>query len=131
MSCQDPISMAIVSIRNGLKARKDHVVIPGSKLKTEIIKILFEEGYIKDYKIINNKTSFDIKVLLKYDGNGPAISELKRSSKLSRRLYVDKQEVKKIRNGMGISILTTSHGIMTDLKARKLGIGGEIICTVW
>ncbi len=131
MSCQDPVSMAIVSIRNALKARKDFVMIPGSKLKTEIIKILLAEGFIKDYKIINNKNSFELKVMLKYDENGGVISEMKRVSKLSRRMYLAKGEVKPVRNGMGIAILTTSHGIMTDLKARQLGIGGEIICTVW
>lgn len=131
MSCQDPISMAIVTIRNGLKAKKEFVVIPGSKIKTEIVKILLEEGYIKDYKIVNNKSSFDIKILLKYDGTDPVISEMERVSKLSRRTYVGKNEVKKVQNGLGISIITTSQGIMTDLKARKLGIGGEIICTVW
>jgi len=132
MSVNDPIADALVMIKNAIRTKKNDVTIRGSKLKIEIIKILKQEGFISDYNVFTSKEKFvSIKVILKYADGVSAITNLKRVSKVSRRFYVGTKEVKKVKNGLGISIITTSNGIMTDYKARKLGIGGEILCNIW
>jgi small subunit ribosomal protein S8 len=118
--------------RNGAKARFKSVDVPGSKLKTEIAKILKSEGFIKNYKFLKDGKQGILRIYLKYGpGQSAVVYGLKRISKPSCRIYVKSDEIKPIFNGTGISILSTSRGIMTDKKARKENVGGEILCNVW
>jgi len=132
MAVSDPIADMLTRIRNGVKANFNSVDVPGSKLKIELAKILKEEGFIKNYKFLKDGKQGILRIYLKY---GPAQSAvvygLKRISKPSRRVYVKSKELKPVYNGMGISILSTSRGIMTDKKARRENVGGEILCNVW
>ena len=132
MAVSDPIADMLTRIRNGVKARFNSVDVPGSKLKTEIARILKDEGFIKNYKFLKDGKQGILRVYLKYgSGQESVICGLKRISKPSCRVYVKRNEIKPIYNGMGISILSTSRGIMTDKKARKENVGGEILCNVW
>ncbi len=133
MTMTDPIADYLTRIRNAIIARKDEVSIPSSNLKIAITKLLKNEGYIKNFKIIEEKSKQGlIKIHLKYDEEGkPLITNLVRVSKPGRRIYVKKDEVPKVLNGLGIAVISTPYGIMTDSKARKLGVGGEIICKIW
>ena len=128
----DPISDMLTRIRNAGKAKFNSVDIPGSKLKVEIARILKEQGYIRNYKFIKDEKQGILRVYLKYDqGQINAIYNLKRVSKPSRRVYVKGKDVKPVCSGTGISILSTSRGVMTDSQARKENIGGEVLCTIW
>jgi len=132
MSMSDPIADMLTRIRNAGKAKFDTVDIPGSKLKLEIAKILYEQGFIKRYKFIEDNKQGLLKIFLKYTENQQhIILGLNRISKPSRRIYSKKSEIKSVLNGMGISILTTSKGIMTDKQANKVNVGGEVICNIW
>ena len=132
MAVSDPIADMLTRIRNGSKARFNSVDVPGSKLKTELAKILKNEGYIKNYKFLKDGKQGILRIYLKYGSDQSAvIYGLKRISKPSCRVYVKSNDIKPIYNGMGISILSTSRGIMTDKKARKENVGGEILCNVW
>ena len=127
----DPIADMLTRIRNAFMAGHDHVEIPGSIIKGEIARVLTEEGYVENYKTTEEGVKKTITIKLKYgpDGKG-AIEEIKRISKPSRRVYVGKDDIPRVRGGMGISILSTSNGIMTGVAARNKKIGGEILCTV-
>lgn len=128
----DPISDMLTRIRNAIRVKADKVDIPASRMKIEISKILKEEGFIKSYKIIKDKKQGIIRINLKYTPEGDSvISDLKRISKPGRRVYVSKEEVPYVMGGLGIAILTTSQGVMTDKECRQRGIGGEVICYVW
>jgi small subunit ribosomal protein S8 len=131
MNINDPIADLLTRIRNGLHANKDTVEVPTSKLKTQVLRILKEEGYITGYEQVVVDKHDRTRVTLKY---GPrrsrAIHEIKRVSKPGLRVYKGAQEVPRVQGGMGIAIVTTSQGVMTDRRARQMGIGGEIICTV-
>ena len=132
MAMSDPISDMLTRIRNAGKAKFNRVDIPGSKLKTELAKVLLEEGFIKNYKFIKDKKQGILRVYLKYDDEQTfAIFGLKRISKPSRRVYVKGKDIKPVLNGMGIAILSTSKGVMTDKKARAEKIGGEVLCNIW
>lgn len=132
MAVSDPIADILTRIRNGVKARFNSVDVPGSKLKTEIAKILKDEGFIKNYKFLKDGKQGILRIYLKYgSGQSVVVYGLKRISKPSRRVYLKSNEIKPVYNGMGISILSTSRGIMTDKKARKENVGGEILCNVW
>jgi len=132
MSMSDPIADMLTRMRNGIIASFDSVDVPSSKLKINIAKILKSEGFIKNYKVIADKKQGLIRVFLKYDENGePVIGGLKRVSRSSGRVYAKKDKVPMVLNGFGINVLSTSKGVMTDKQARKLGIGGEILCSVW
>lgn len=132
MSMSDPIADMLTRIRNAAKAKHNSVDIPGSKLKTEIAKVLKNQGFIRNFKFVKDNKQGVLRVYLKYDGvRSSAIIGLKRISKPSRRVYVGSNEVKPVLNGMGISILSTSRGIMADTEARKANVGGEILCNVW
>ena len=133
MSVTDPIADLLTRIRNGHMAKHDKIDMPYSKLKYKIISILKEEGYIKNYKEIEVKGSFPlIRVYLKYASNGkPLINGLKRISKPGRRVYRGAEELPEVLRGLGISILTTNKGVMTSQQAKKEGVGGEILCSVW
>ena len=132
MAVSDPISDMLTRIRNGAKAKFNSVDVPGSKLKTEIAKILKDEGFIKNYKFLKDGRQGILRVYLKYgSGQDGVIYGLKRISKPSCRVYVRSNEIKPVFNGMGISILSTSKGVMTDKKARQENVGGEILCNIW
>jgi len=121
----------ITRIRNGAQAGHVSVDIPASKMKLAIADILKREGYIKAYKAIDDGKQGIVRVTLKYYESKPAISGIKRISKPGRRVYKGVRDIPRVRNGLGINILSTSKGIMTDHKAREMGLGGEILISVW
>ena len=132
MAISDPIADMLTRIRNAAKAKFNSVDIPGSTLKTEVARILKNEGYIRNYKFLKDGKQGILRVYLKYgEGQANVIYKLKRISKPSRRVYVNCKEIKPVYNGMGIAILTTSNGVMTDKKARQEKVGGEVLCHVW
>lgn len=133
MSVTDPIADMLTCIRNAILAKKRDITVSASNIKMELAKLLKEEGFIKDFSIINIKEDkrASLKVQLKYISKKSAIAGIKRISKPGLRRYVGKDEIPKVLNGLGISIISTSKGIMTDKKARETGVGGEIICTVY
>ena len=131
MTMTDPIADMLTRIRNALMAKFEKVDVYNSKLNQRIVDILKREGYILDYKIIEDNKQGMIRVYLKYGPNKkPVISKLIRVSKPGRRIYVKTKEIPKVMGGLGIAILTTSKGILTDKEARKLNVGGEVICYV-
>lgn len=132
MVMTDPIADMLTRIRNSNHAKHEFVDIPASKIKKEIATILLEEGYIKGFDVIDDGKQGIIRVELKYTNNKErVITGIKRISKPGLRVYVHKDETPKVLGGLGIAIISTSSGIMTDRKARKNGIGGEVICYVW
>jgi len=132
MSITDPIAHMLTKVRNAMMAKKQDVELSSSKLKARIAHILTEEGYVKDYEVIPDNKQGILKIYLKYDANKKGvITNLQRVSKPSRRVFVAKDEVPSVLSGLGIAILSTSRGVMTDRAARKAGIGGEVICYVW
>ena len=132
MTMTDPIADMLTRIRNANKAKHPTVMIPASTMKKSIAQILLEEGYISDYKVTEDDKQGMIEVTMKYDeDNNRVISGLKRVSKPGLRVYAGKDEVPKVMNGLGVVIMSTSKGIMTDRNARKNHIGGEVICYVW
>ncbi len=132
MSMSDPIADMLTRIRNASSARHPSVLFPGSKLKVAILDILRKEGFIESYQVKKQEKKTDIEVKLRYLTNRrPVISELERVSVPGRRHYVNASELRPVRNNMGIAIVSTSRGVMTGRKARKLNIGGEVICRVW
>lgn len=132
MSVSDPIADMLIKIRNANEARHEKVDIPTSKLKLEIVKILKTEGYIKNFKKIQNEGQNFIRIFLKYDEkNDPIIHGLSKVSKPGRRVYSGYREMPRILNGYGIAIVSTSDGVITGRKAVEKQVGGELICTVW
>jgi small subunit ribosomal protein S8 len=132
MTMVDPIADMLTRIRNGIMASYDKVEIPCSKMKINIAKILKTEGYIRNYKIIEDNRQGIMVIYLKYnEDKSPVIKGLKRISKPSCRLYSRSKKMPKVLNGLGINVISTSRGIMTDREARKMGVGGEVICSVW
>lgn len=132
MAISDPIADMLTRIRNAGKAKFNSVDIPGSKLKTELAKVLKDEGYIRNYKFIKDNKQGILRLYLKYSEKGSHnILNLMRISKPSKRVYVKSKDIKQVYSGMGVAILSTSKGIITDKRARKENIGGEILCNVW
>jgi small subunit ribosomal protein S8 len=132
MAVSDPIADMLTRVRNGVKARFNSVDVPGSKLKTDVAKILKDEGFIKNYKFLKDGKQGILRLYLKYGpGQSAVIYGLKRISKPSRRVYVKCKDIKPVYNGLGIAILSTPKGIMTDKMARQENVGGEILCNVW
>lgn len=132
MTMTDPIADLLTRIRNGLHSGKKIIDMPSSNLKKRILFILKEEHYIENFILLNNPIKKKIRVFLKYDINGePAIINIQRSSKPGRRVYVAANEIPRVLDGLGIAILTTSKGVISNKVAKKLNVGGEIICTVW
>jgi small subunit ribosomal protein S8 len=128
----DPISDMLTRMRNAILIKSEKVDMPASKMKVEIAKILKEEGFIKSYKIIKDKKQGILRVTLKYTSeNEPVVSGLKRISKPGRRVYVGKNEVPRVMGGVGIAIITTPKGILSDKGCRNEGVGGEVLCYVW
>lgn len=132
MAITDPIADMLTRIRNAGGAKHASVDVPGSRLKTELAKVLKNEGYIKNYKFIKDGKQGILRLYLKYsDRQDHAIMEMERVSKPGRRVYVGADEIQPVYSGTGIAILSTSKGIMTDKNARKENVGGEILCTIW
>lgn len=132
MAMSDPIADMLTRIRNGGKAGFDKVDIPGSKLKFELVRVLKEQGYVRDFNYFEEKHKKIIRVYLKYVSEGvPTIFGIKRISKPSRRVYSKAKQIKSVLNGLGVSVISTSKGIMTDKQAREANIGGEILFNIW
>ena len=132
MTVSDPIADMLTRIRNALMARHDNVLVPASKMKLSIARILKEEGFITDYEVVRGKPHRVIKIYLKYlDDNQPAISGLKRVSKPGLRVYVQKKEIPRVYGGLGIAIVSTSKGVKTGQQAWRQEAGGELLCYVW
>lgn len=127
----DPIADMLTRIRNAVSIKAEKVDIPASRMKLEIAKILKEEGFIKAYKILKDKRQGVLRIVLKYADNENVISGLKRVSRPGRRVYVNKEKIPKVMGGVGIAILTTSKGVLSDKVCRQEELGGEIICYVW
>ena len=128
----DPIADMLARVRNALAAHHPKVDVPASKLKTEIARILKEEGYILNYKVAEEGAKKTIKIYLKYaTDNQPVISHIERISRPGCRTYVGKHDIPRVLGGLGINILTTARGVMTGRTAYKEGVGGEILCQVW
>lgn len=127
----DPIADLLTRIRNGIQARHPRVDMPASKLKIEIARILKDEGYISNYKVSEEGKKKVLKIFLRYGSDGSSvIATLERVSRPGRRVYVGFRETPRVLGGMGISILTTPQGVMTGKKARKAGVGGEVLCSI-
>ena len=132
MSLNDPIADFLTRVRNGLQADHDAVVMPHSTFKAEIARILSEQGYIEGYSVEPGEVGQKLRVTLKYTENRePVISGMQRVSKPGRRTYVAAGDVPKVQGGMGTTIVSTSHGVMTGHDARKAGVGGELVAKVW
>ena len=129
----DPIADMLTRIRNANTAKHDTVDVPSSKMKLAIAKILLDEGYIKSYELVENGKFNDIRITLKYGAskNEKIISGLQRISKPGLRVYANKEELPKVLGGLGVAIISTHKGVITDKEARKLGVGGEVLCFVW
>ena len=132
MTISDPIADMLTRIRNAIMARHDFVLIPTSRMKLSITRILKEEGFINDYEVLKGKPHRVIKIYLKYsDKNQPVLSGLDRVSKPGLRVYVQKKEIPRVYGGLGIAILSTSKGVMTGQQAWRQRVGGELLCYVW
>ena len=133
MTMSDPIADMLTRIRNANTAKHDTVDIPSSKMKLAIAEILFKEGYIKKYDVVEEGNFKTIRVTLKYgkDKNEKIITGLKRISKPGLRVYAGKDELPKVLGGLGIAIISTNNGILTDKEARKLNVGGEVLAFIW
>lgn len=127
----DPIADMLTRIRNASRIHKHEVRIPHSKLKEQIAQVLHQEGYITSFQVDEENHRKEIVIVLKYVRNQPAISSLKRISKTGRRVYTGKEDIPTILNGLGIAIISTSQGLMTNIQARKAGVGGEILCEIY
>jgi small subunit ribosomal protein S8 len=135
MSMTDPISDLLTRIRNAQLAKHDRLDVPASKLKLEVCKLLKEQGFIRDFRQMEKKegeVTAALRIMLRYSPDGaPAISSLARISRPGRRVYRGAKEVQPVRNGMGVAILSTSQGLLSDAQARERGVGGELMCEVW
>lgn len=133
MSVTDPIADLLTSIRNASNAKFPSVRVPASNLKAEVCRVLTEEGFIRGYEREDDQKQGVLTIQLKYTGEerSPVITEIRRVSRPSLRVYKHTKDKRTVRSGLGISILTTSHGVMTDRRARKEHVGGEILCEVW
>ena len=129
----DPIADYLTRIRNANQARLKTVEIPGSKIKLELTKILLEQGFILNFKVLENDVQPSIKIALKYNGiyNEPVLKKLERVSKPGLRKYTDGKNIPRVLNGLGINIISTSRGLMTGKKAERENLGGEIICNIY
>ncbi len=132
MSMSDPIADYLTRVRNGLHAKKKYVDIPSSNIKRKMSRILLDQGFVKRYIIIDDGTQGIIRIWLKYDELGyPVIHNIKRISTPGRRRYVSVEELPRVKNNLGISIMTTPKGIITAREAKRQNVGGEVLCEVW
>ena len=132
MSMTDPVADLLTRIRNAQGARHDAVVVPASRLKEAVVKILVQEGFITGYQRVPQKPQDELSIDLKYGGDGRgAILGIDRESTPGRRVYVKVEDIPRVRHGLGLAIMSTSKGVMADHNARKQRVGGEVLCTVW
>lgn len=132
MSMTDPIADMLTRIRNAIQAGKDELDMPASRMKASIAKILKEEGFIKNYKVLKNSPQGTIRITLKKpEGEESVFHELKRVSKPGLRVYAGSEEIPRVKSGLGVAILSTSKGVLTDRQCRKEHVGGEVLCTIW
>jgi small subunit ribosomal protein S8 len=130
MSMSDPIADMVIRIRNAQMVGHVEVAMPASKLKTSIAKVLKDEGYIEDFALRDNGVKKELRIGLKYYAGKPVIERLERISKPGLRVYKGRDDIPRVMNGLGVAILSTSRGVMTDRKARADGVGGEVLCIV-
>lgn len=132
MNVNDPIADLLTRIRNAHLAKHDRLDVPTSRLKVELVRILKESGFIKNYRLIEAQPVGKLRVYLRYSAEGePAIAHMHRVSKPGRRVYKGADELQPVRNGLGVGIVSTSSGVMTDREAREKRLGGELLCQVW
>lgn len=132
MPTTDPIADMLTRVRNGLMVRKPYVLVPSSKIKVAIAQVLLEEGFIQGYEVTNERPQPNIRLWLKYDDKRqPIVSGLRRVSRPGRRVYSGKKDLPWVLSGLGIAIVSTPKGVMTDRDARRTGVGGEVLCYVW
>jgi len=127
----DPIADMLARVRNAVMARKKNVRMPSSKLKQSIANIMKDEGFIEDYQTVDDDIQPHLNMVLRYMDNRSAITGLKRISRPGCRSYVGKADIPRVRGGQGVSILTTSKGVVSDRTARSLSVGGEVLCEIW
>lgn len=130
MSMNDPVSDMLTRIRNAQQAEKESVAMPSSKLKVAIAKVLKDEGYIDDFAVRGESSKPELEVSLKYYAGSPVIEKIERVSRPGLRIYKPSRDIPRVMNGLGVAIVSTSKGVMTDRKARGMGIGGEVLCIV-
>ena len=130
MSMSDPIADMLTRIRNAQQSEKVDVTMPSSKVKTAIAKVLKDEGYIEDFAVRDIEGKSELNVSLKYYAGKPVIEKIERISRPGLRVYRSREDIKPVMNGLGVAIVSTSKGVMTDRKARATGIGGEVLCIV-
>lgn len=132
MTMTDPISDLLARIRNAILAKKDRLSVPTSQLKLEVCSVLKDEGYINGFRLIEGHPVNDIQILLRYNDQGvPAISHMERVSKPGRRVYKGADDLDTVRDGLGVGILSTSQGLLTDSQARERRVGGELLAEIW
>lgn len=140
MNMTDPIADMLTRMRNAIAARHAYILVPASRMKLAIARIMKEEGYIGDFELVKNEpvegktvsSQQQIRIWLKYaNGKEPVISGLERLSKPGQRVYAGKTELPRVMGGLGIAVVSTSKGIMTEQKARRMGVGGEVLCRIW
>ena len=132
MTVSDPVADLLTRVRNALAARHEKTDVPSSRFKVELARILKDEGYIKNFKVMDDRGAGLLRLYLKYDDSGnPVIHGLARSSKPGRRLYAGKNGLPEVLGGLGVAIVSTSQGLLTGHDAKRRGVGGEVVCTVW
>jgi small subunit ribosomal protein S8 len=131
MNMTDPIADMLTRIRNAALARQLRTTIPASNMKLALAKILKEEGYIKDFELVKDNPQGTIRVTLRYVEKKPVVTQLKRVSKPGLRVYTRRDDIPRVRGGLGTAIISTPKGLMTGRKAYQLGMGGEVVCYVW
>lgn len=131
MSMQDPIADMLARIRNAQMAEKTSVTMPSSKTKVAIANVLRQEGYIDSVDVADNQGKSELTLALKYFDGKPVIEEIHRTSRPGLRAYAGKEELPNVRGGLGVAIISTNRGVMTDKQAREAGVGGEVLCTVF
>jgi small subunit ribosomal protein S8 len=132
MAVTDPVADMLTRVRNANLARHEHVSIPASKLKLEIAKVLKAQGYIQKYDLVDDKRYGQIRIHLRYgQGGDPIIAGIRRVSRPGLRVYVDSEKIPRVLGGLGVAVLSTSRGVLTDREARRRGVGGEVLCYVW
>ena len=131
MSLNDPISNLLTSIRNAVRVRKETVDVPASRLTGKILEIFKTDGYIEDFRLMKTNAQGSFKVYLKYDGRKPFIIGLKRISRPGIRIYAENDDLPHVLNGLGTAVISTSKGVLADREARKLKVGGEVLCYIW
>jgi len=131
MNMTDPVADMLTRIRNAATARHTRVLVPASKMKLSLARVLKEEGYIKDIEILKDNPQGTLRLTLRYVDKKPVLTQLKRVSKPGLRVYAKKADIPRVRGGLGIAVLSTPRGLMTGSSAYKQGLGGEVICYIW